>query len=126
MQLVIDMNLTPRWVAFLNSNGHEAFHWMSIGQPTAKDREICEYARQRGLIVVTNDLDFPQILAHTRESGPSVILLRGRRLTPETRGATLIDALKTCAAELGTGAVVSIDWSEQLRIRLLPLPGVAR
>jgi predicted nuclease of predicted toxin-antitoxin system len=27
---------------------------------------ICAYARDHGYVVITNDLDFPQILAHTR------------------------------------------------------------
>jgi predicted nuclease of predicted toxin-antitoxin system len=69
VQLLIDMNLTPRWVEALSKAGHQALHWSAAGQPTASDREICAYAREKGYIVLTNDLDFPQILAHTRESG---------------------------------------------------------
>lgn len=75
MRILVDMNLTPRWVEHLTREGHEARHWSSLGSVNAKDREICDYARAAGYVVLTNDLDFPQILAHTRNTGPSVILL---------------------------------------------------
>lgn len=72
-------------------------------------------------MIVTNDLDFPQILAHTRESGPSVVLLRGEPLVPEVRGSALLLALQDCEAELKQGAIVSLDWSGKPRARVLPL-----
>ncbi len=121
MRLLIDMNLTPRWVSFLTTAGHDAVHWSSVGAPAATDRQIFDYAREKRLILVTNDLDFSQILAHTRESAPSVVLLRGEPLVPETRGDALLQALRNCAAELGRGAILSLDWSGRVRARLLPL-----
>jgi predicted nuclease of predicted toxin-antitoxin system len=117
---LIDMNLTIRWVQHLLDAGHEAVHWSTIGKPTAPDSEICLFARERGYIILTNDLDFPQILAHTRELGPSVVLLRGEPLVPETRCAALLQALENCGAELARGAVVSLDWSAEPRARVLP------
>jgi predicted nuclease of predicted toxin-antitoxin system len=49
MRILIDMNLTPRWVEYLDGSGHEARHWSSIGSALAKDSEICEYARRHGM-----------------------------------------------------------------------------
>jgi len=43
MRILIDMNLTPRWVEHLNGAGHEACHWSSVGSAAAKDREICDW-----------------------------------------------------------------------------------
>jgi hypothetical protein len=31
MRLLVDMNLTPRWVEFLASAEYEAVHWSSVG-----------------------------------------------------------------------------------------------
>jgi predicted nuclease of predicted toxin-antitoxin system len=121
MRLLIDMNLTPRWVQELASGGHDALHWSQVGDPAASDSEICTFAREHEYVVLTNDLDFPQILAHTRQSGPSVVLLRGEPLTPEARGSALLQALATCAPELVQGAIVSLDWSGPPRARVLPL-----
>ena len=83
--------------------------------------EICAHARRHDLILLTNDLDFPQILAHTAEAKPSVILLRGEPLTPELRGRVLLSAIAECAADLHAGAILTVDWSDQPRARLLPL-----
>jgi len=123
MRLLVDMNLTPRWVRFLRSVGHEAVHWSSVGSITAKDSEICNYARQYAYVILTNDLDFPQILAYTRGSSPSpsVVLLRGEPLAPEVCGSAHLGALQDCEAELNQGAIVTLDWSDKPRARVLPL-----
>ena len=121
MRLLIDMNLTARWVQRLNGAGHDAVHWSSVGEPRTTDREICAYARERGLVVLTNDLDFPQILAHSKHYGPSVVLLRGEPLVPEIRGPALLQAPRDCETELAGGAIVSLDWSGPPRARVLPL-----
>lgn len=121
MRLLVDMNLTPRWVQELAGAGHEAVHWSEAGSPTASDAEICTFASEHEYVILTNDLDFPQILAHTRQTGPSVVLLRGEPLTPETRGSALLQALLDCASDLAQGAIVSLDWSGPPRARVLPL-----
>ena len=121
MRVLIDMNLTPRWVGYLIEAGHEAVHWSAAGPVTAKDHDICDYARRHGYVLLTNDLDFPQILAHTREAGPSVILLRGEPLVPESRGPALLRAMQVCQEEIKRGAIITLDWSDRPRARVLPL-----
>jgi predicted nuclease of predicted toxin-antitoxin system len=121
MRLLIDMNLTPRWVPYLISAGHECAHWSDCGACDAPDHALCEFARSHGSVLITNDLDFPLILAYTRESKPSVILLRGEPLTPELRGAALLNAIAESLAELESGAILTVDWSDRVRARLLPL-----
>jgi predicted nuclease of predicted toxin-antitoxin system len=121
MRLLVDMNLTPRWVEFLASAGHEAVHWSSVGSISAKDAYICEFARQHTYVILTNDLDFPQILAHTRNAAPSIVLLRGEPLVPEVRGAALLGALSASESDINQGAIVTLDWLDRLRFRVLPL-----
>ena len=55
------------------------------------------------------------------DAKPSVILLRGEPLVPELRGAAVLSAISECGAELEAGALLSIDWSDKPRARLLPL-----
>jgi predicted nuclease of predicted toxin-antitoxin system len=121
MRILVDMNLTPRWVPHLANAGHAAVHWSSIGRSAAPDQEICAYARLNGYVLLTNDLDFPQILAHSKDCKPSVVLLRGEPLVPEVRGGALNRALADCETELIQGAIVTLDWSGQPRARVLPL-----
>jgi len=121
MRLLVDMNLTPRWVAALSTGGHEPVHWSAVGAIRAADSAICQYARDHGFVLITNDLDFPRILAHTKKAKPSVILLRGEPLVPEVRGEAVLGAIFGCTAELEAGAILTIDWSDRPRARLLPL-----
>ena len=58
MKIILDMNLSPSWIPYLGSHGHEVKHWSNIGDITAPDSEIMEWARNNGYIVFTHDLDF--------------------------------------------------------------------
>ena len=75
MKLLVDMNLSPDWVPLLAAYGWSAVHWSSVGPGNAPDNEYLEWARQTQHAVITQDLDFSQILFETRAKGPSVILL---------------------------------------------------
>jgi len=33
MKLLLDMNLSPRWIQTLEDQGWEAVHWTSVGDP---------------------------------------------------------------------------------------------
>ncbi len=66
-----------------------------IGPSETPDGDICAYAREHEYVLLTNDLDFPQILAYARAATPSVILLRGQPLTPELRGVALLTRSRT-------------------------------
>jgi predicted nuclease of predicted toxin-antitoxin system len=101
--------------------GHDVVHWVSVGAISASDQEIFDYARSNDYVLLTNDLDFPRILAHTNQAKPSVVLLRGEPLIPESRGFALLQALSDCEAELVQGAILSLDWSDKPRARILPL-----
>jgi predicted nuclease of predicted toxin-antitoxin system len=121
MRVLIDMNLTPRWTSYLVAAGHTAIHWSEVGSIRAKDGEICDYARDHKYVLLTNDLDFPRILAHTRDAMPSVILMRGEPLVPEARGRALLSAIEVCQAEIDAGAIVTLDSEDRSRARVLPL-----
>jgi predicted nuclease of predicted toxin-antitoxin system len=123
MKILLDMNLTPRWVQFLHAAGFESSHWSQVGNADAHDQEIMEYAASHDFVVLTQDLDFSAILAATKGKKPSVIQLRAQNLTPEAAGTTIISALRHSIAELEAGALLTVDVN-RTRIRVLPLqPG---
>jgi predicted nuclease of predicted toxin-antitoxin system len=37
MKLLVDMNLSPRWLARLQGSQIDAAHWASVGRPEALD-----------------------------------------------------------------------------------------
>lgn len=120
MKLLLDMNISPRWVDFLKANGVEAMHWMDCGAPNAADSEIMAYARENDFIVFTHDLDFSALLANSKDSKPSVIQLRANDISPEAAGNAILAALRQMQSELEAGALLTID-PKRSRIRLLPL-----
>ena len=82
MKILIDMNLSPRWVALFRSAGIEANHWSAVGARDAPDTAIMAYAANNDWIVLTSDLDFSSILAATRGGKPSVVQIRAKDVIP--------------------------------------------
>ena len=89
MKLLLDMNLSPRWVTVLADAGLEATHWSDVGRVSAPDIEIAAFAVSEGMIVMTNDLDFGALLSMSRERSPSVVQVRAADLSPEAIGAVV-------------------------------------
>lgn len=63
MRILLDMNLSPLWVDFLQQEGFEAVHWTRIGTGAEADHFVMQWARDNGFVVFTHDLDFSALLA---------------------------------------------------------------
>jgi predicted nuclease of predicted toxin-antitoxin system len=124
MRFLIDMNLSPKWASTLAQSGIEAMHWSMIGPAYASDPEIMAYAKERGLVVLTNDLDFGSILAATGGNAPSVVQLRTDDCRVETIAELVIQSIVQAEDQLMMGALVTIETTK-LRITSLPI-GSAR
>lgn len=120
MKVLLDMNLTPGWVGFLQEQGFEAVHWSTVGNPRAIDASIMEWARRGGYVVFTHDLGFSALLAVTEATGPSVIQIRTQDVLPDAIGSDVVRILRTHADVLEQGAIVSIDKLTS-RVRILPI-----
>lgn len=120
IRVLIDMNLSPDWVAELAAHGWSAVHWSTIGDTRATDREIMDWARSNDYVVFTHDLDFGTTLALTHATGPSVFQVRGRDVFPDHMSPVVVAALKHHEPELASGALVVVDEAKS-RVRILPL-----
>lgn len=120
MKLLIDMNLSPQWVASLEAAGLEAVHWREVGRATDSDAVIFEWAKAHGYVVFTNDLDFGAILAATNAAGPSVIQLRVQDVMPDRLAPRLMAVLRQFETELTEGALITID-ERRSKARILPI-----
>ena len=120
MKILIDMNLSPLWGEFLAANGISATHWSALGEPTASDSTILQYAASNEFVVFTHDLDFGALLATNRSRIPSVLQVRTQEVLPAAIGAAVLRAMHAARAHLEAGAIVTVDL-EQHRIRLLPI-----
>jgi predicted nuclease of predicted toxin-antitoxin system len=120
MKILIDMNLSPDWCQALSQSGIEAIHWSDIGEPTAPDKILMEWAKSNGYIVFTHDLDFGSILAATQADAPSVIQVRVQDTFPEGLVDTVVAVLKQFESQLLGGALITIDKNKS-RVRILPI-----
>jgi predicted nuclease of predicted toxin-antitoxin system len=120
MKLLVDMNLSPRWIRVLADAGIEAAHWSTLGADNAPDSQIMSYAHANDYVVLTHDLDFSAILAATHGEKPSVVQIRADDVSPDVIGKQVIIALRQMASELEEGALLTVD-PNRTRLRVLPL-----
>jgi len=120
IKILIDMNLSPKWVKLFMAEGWQAVHWSEVGAMDAQDQVILEWAKNKDFIVFTHDLDFGALLAAGGSVGPSVIQVRTQNITPEAIGKLVIDAAHQFMEELVEGALISIN-PRRSRARILPL-----
>ncbi len=115
------MNLSPQWVESLAQESINAIHWCTVSAANATDETIFEYARIHQCVILTQDLDFSQILFSTAQNGPSVILLRIRDEFDPTSLKRITLTIHSCTKELNQGALLTIS-DHKARLRVLPLP----
>jgi len=63
VRFLIDAPLSPQTAAWLAAQGHEAIHVETLGLLRAADEEILRRAAADQRLVITMDLDFPEIAA---------------------------------------------------------------
>lgn len=120
IQILADMNISPRTVQALRSDGWTARRVSTPLSDDATDKSILTYASETGQVVCTQDLDFSALLAVTGRARPSVGTLRLSNTAPQFVTDRLLDVLPTVADDLRQGAVVLIE-DHAVRVRSLPL-----
>ena len=119
MKILIDMNLSMKWVPVFEQHGWHAVHWQEIGDPHASDSTIMAWARENGYVVFTQDLDFGTLLATTYVQKPSVIQIRIQNALPKNLGTWLVNILQQHEKSLQNGVLLTVD-ENRTRIRVLP------
>jgi len=123
VNFLIDNNLSPLLADALKAAGHDAVHVRDLGMHAAPDDAVLERARAGGQVLISADTDFGGLLARSRASNPSVILIRrlvGRRAAEQA--SIILANLDQVVNDLTAGAVVVLH-EDLLRVRHLPMPG---
>lgn len=116
MKFLADMGVSPATVLFLRSLGHDAVRLFELGREKLSDREVIAYAKERGQVVITFDLDYPALLALNPESRVSAIILRTTSAEPDWINERLRDTLPLMADALIEGAIAVIE-DDRIRLR---------
>ena len=118
-RFLLDMPVSSLLLNVLHEHGHEGVHAHQIGKDRATDRELLEIARREQRVVITADLDFPQLLALSSAAGPGLILFRGGNYSD----AEMCELLERVLAEVPPEQLeVSVCVVDKRRIRLTRLP----
>ena len=121
MRFLVDANLSPRVAVRLRLEGHDVEHVGDVGLLEAEDGPILAHAASTAQVIVSADSDFATLLAVTGRSEPSLVLLRSAdRLTPDQQADLIVANIGHVAADLQSGAVVTIGRGH-LRVRPLPM-----
>lgn len=62
MRFLVDMNLSPLTADYLNKKGYDAVHARDLGLKQAKDKELLTVAITERRIIITQDLDFGDLV----------------------------------------------------------------
>lgn len=120
MKFLLDMNLSPDWIPSFEEKGWVACHWSSVGMHDAPDTELLSWSRENGRIVVTQDLDFSQLLFTTADAGPSVVLVRMKDEFDLAGRLHVFRSITQAKDALLTGALLIISGN-RARLRMLPI-----
>jgi len=120
MRLLADAHISARTVQFLRSQGHDVIPVSERLPPNATDGKILASARQHNRVILTQDLDFSELLALSGASRPSVISLRLSSSKIELVNSVPAKVLPQIASDVEKGAIVSVG-DRTARVRLLPI-----
>ena len=73
MSLLVDNQLPVALARFLSANGWECCHVADVGLDAVSDSIIWQYAKERGMTIITKDEDF-QFLANRQGSIPPKVV----------------------------------------------------
>ena len=121
MRFLLDENLSPKLAGLLRDAGHDVVHVRDIGLASSQDQAVIEAAQAEDRVLVSADTDFGTLLARSRATGPSFLLIRrasGRRAIEQAE--LIVDNLDAITVDLEVGAVVVLGEAT-LRIRRLPI-----
>ncbi len=119
LKFLADMPVSMKTVAALKTMGYDIEHLRERGMQRARDTEILQMAIAEGRVILTMDLGFGTLLAHSGQVCPGLIIFRLHLTTPARVNAALASLLDTASEE---DIVEHILVIEESRVRTHPLP----
>ena len=98
----------------MRQDGHEVSYVAEL-IPSASDEVVLEMSNEEGLLLVTADKDFGELVFRQRQAHHGVVLIRLEGLRPETKAAAVSAAISRHAEEMGANFVVVAPGTVRIR-----------
>ena len=122
MRFLLDENVSYRVTSHLKAAGHDAVHVGEIGLTSSDDATILTRARDEDRVLVSNDLDFVQMLFASGAAQPSLVLVREVEVLHSAElAALLLAALASGLGDMLAAGAIATLTPDQVRVRPLPL-----
>jgi predicted nuclease of predicted toxin-antitoxin system len=108
-------------IKFLRGLGYTVETAKEVGLEVADDADILQHARGTDAVLLTNDLDFANILLYPPAGSMSVIVLKISKATIPEVHAVLRQMLKDIPSDQFRGALFVVDRNKY-RVRRAPPP----
>ena len=122
MRFLADMGVSPRFVEWLRTEGHDAVHLFEQKMHRLTDSDVLAKAKSENRVLLTMDLDFARLLSRAKENEfVTVVIFRLNDQRPksiQTRFPVLLPVLEKCIEE---GIFILSVNDNQIRIRKLPI-----
>lgn len=119
MRLLTDIHISPRTVQFLNEIGHDAIPVVSVMTATSADEEIVAKAIELQRVVLTQYLDFSELVALSGRMEPSIVQIRLTDSRVDNVNRMLELALPALEDAVVSGVIAIV---EEFRVRTRALP----
>ena len=120
MRILADANISRYTVQSLNALGHDAVYTLDLLSPMADDRSIVNTAVAENRVILTQDLDFTNILALSDAAQPSLISLRLCDSGEANVNRALESVLPGLEERVAGGIIATVE-DTRVRIRQLPV-----
>ena len=120
MKILADMHISPATVHFLQTLGYDTVRVNEIMSSNSSDRKIVEQAKKEKRVIITQDLDFSEIISLSGEKSPSLISLRLSSSRIEFVNKRLEKILPMIESDIAKGSIVVVE-DNRIRLRHLPI-----
>ncbi len=120
MNFLVDQPVSPLLAAWLRENGHDAVHVRERGLSAAADSSLVELAIAEQRVLITADLDYPRLIALSRQDRPALTLFLAGNITD----IQMLGLLQRVSREVEPGLLVqsvSVVHEHSIRVAALPL-----
>ena len=118
MKFVADESVDQPVISRLRQDGHEILAVIEL-EPGIADEKVLELANQEGVVLLTGDKDFGELVFRDRRYAFGIVLIRLSGLLPDEKGEIVGGLVRQHAGELAHAFTVISARNVRIRPRMV-------